>query len=131
MFSDVHILRKSWLLWPRPVSVLKLFGNACVFSPLISSAKILRNLLVLSVFLTESNVWIDLISMFRSNLLLKIAAGARAILTRPPCQQNIIKNSVSNSERNCAHVSTFQTLVAQKISKVAHFLKYMKDYNMK
>ena len=30
--------------------------------------------------------------------------------------------SVSNSERNCAHVSTFQTLVAQKIPKWRIFL---------
>ena len=28
-----------------------------------------------------------------------------------------LRNSVSNSEGNCAHVSTFQTLVAQKIPK--------------
>ena len=31
-------------------------------------------------------------------------------------------NSVTNSERNCAHVSTFQTLVAQKIPKWRIFL---------
>ena len=30
--------------------------------------------------------------------------------------------SVNNSERNCAHVSTFQTLVAQKIPKWRIFL---------
>ena len=33
-----------------------------------------------------------------------------------------IEISVSNSERNCAHVSTFETLVAQKIPKWRIFL---------
>ena len=33
-----------------------------------------------------------------------------------------LRNSVSNSEGNCAHVSTFQTLVAQKIPKWRIFL---------
>ena len=34
----------------------------------------------------------------------------------------VIIVSVNNSERNCAHVSTFQTLVAQKIPKWRIFL---------
>ena len=36
--------------------------------------------------------------------------------------EKIAVNSVNNSERNCAHVSTFQTFVAQKIPKWRIFL---------
>ena len=37
-------------------------------------------------------------------------------------KNSILRTSVNNSERNCAHVSTFQTFVAQKIPKWRIFL---------
>ena len=55
----------------------------------------------------------------------KCPKNPTSILKNMFCKQKTNKrkkSSVNNSERNCAHVSTFQTLVAQKIPKWRIFL---------